>query len=142
MVESILNAQANVPLFAEHAVRELQEASRRPDWETMLQAYARCARITRGEAKRYELKPELLVEPAEKALLLALEAAEGSPGRPGSVNDFLAAFEPLVEPITRFFDDVLVMVDDEELKQSRLALLQRIVALAGGTADLSVMEGF
>jgi glycyl-tRNA synthetase len=142
VVEAVLNAQAQVPLRAARAVRSLQEAKTRPDWDMILQTYARCARITRGEGERHELEAELLEEPAEKALWAALEEAESKARLPGSVEDFLAAFEPLVPPITRFFEDVLVMAEDEALRKSRLALLQRIVALAEGIADFSMLEGF
>lgn len=44
--------------------------------------------------------------------------------------------------INTFFDEVLVMTEDDELRTNRLALLQRIVALADGVADMSKLEGF
>jgi glycyl-tRNA synthetase beta subunit len=34
------------------------------------------------------------------------------------------------------------MADEKELKENRLALLQRVVALAEGIADFSKLEGF
>jgi len=58
------------------------------------------------------------------------------------VHDFFDVFLPLVPMITQFFDDVLVMADERELKENRLALLQRVVALAEGIADFSKLEGF
>jgi len=142
VVEAVLNAQASFPPRAARAVEALQAAKARPDWESMLQAYARCARITRGVQESFDLHAGLLVESAEKDLLAALERAEGKDREPGSVEGFLSTFEPLVAPITRFFEDVLVMAEDEQLRRSRLALLQRIVALADGVADFSVVEGF
>jgi glycyl-tRNA synthetase len=142
VVEAILNAQANWPLRVAGAARELQQAKSRPDWGTILQTYARCARITRGEPERYDLQADRLVEPAEEALFVALGAAESNSVSDGSVRDFLSRFEPLIEPITRFFDEVLVMAEEKELRENRLALLQRIVSLTDGVADLSVMEGF
>jgi len=48
----------------------------------------------------------------------------------------------LVDPINNFFDKVLVMTEDLELRNSRLALLQRIAALLEPYADLSKLEGF
>ena len=48
----------------------------------------------------------------------------------------------LRDPINRFFEDVLIMVDDPDLKQSRLALAQHIAALPDGIVDLSQFEGF
>ncbi len=44
--------------------------------------------------------------------------------------------------INTFFDEVLVMVEAPELRNNRLALLQRIVKMAQGVADLSKLEGF
>jgi glycyl-tRNA synthetase len=142
VVEAVLNAQAKIPMRAAGAVQELQQAKSRQDWESILQTYARCARITRGEPEGYDLEADRLVEPAEEALFVALGAAESSAASDGSVRDFLSIFQPLIEPITRFFDEVLVMAEEKELRENRLALLQRIVSLADGVADLSVMEGF
>jgi glycyl-tRNA synthetase beta subunit len=58
------------------------------------------------------------------------------------VDDFLNAFLPMTPAITRFFDAVLVMAEDQRLRRNRLGLLQRIAALAGGVADLSKLDGF
>ena len=48
----------------------------------------------------------------------------------------------MMPAINRFFDEVLVMADDERLRQNRLGLLQRIAGLAEGVADMSKLEGF
>lgn len=58
------------------------------------------------------------------------------------MDDFLSAFEPMIPTINLFFDEVLVMTEDEEIRNNRLGLLQRIAALAHGTVDLSKLEGF
>lgn len=108
----------------------------------MLQAYARCARILRGQDQIPAMKPKLISEPAEKELYGALQKAEERPRAPGSVDDFMRAFEPMIGSITRFFDEVLVMDEDSAVRLNRLGLLQRIVALADGVADLSRLEGF
>jgi glycyl-tRNA synthetase beta subunit len=59
-----------------------------------------------------------------------------------SIDQLFTAFEPMVEPITAFFDDVLVMAEDEALRENRLALLQHIAALTEGIVDLTRVEGF
>jgi glycyl-tRNA synthetase beta subunit len=142
VVEAVLAAQGWDPAGAEAAIPVLESAATRPDWPATLQAYARCVRITRSHARREQLDPARLVEPAEHELHTVLLQAEGRPRRAGSVEDFLAALQPLVPAITRFFEDVLVMAEDPVLQANRLALLQRIAALAGGVADLSRLEGF
>jgi glycyl-tRNA synthetase beta subunit len=58
------------------------------------------------------------------------------------VDDFLEAFLPMIPVINRFFDEVLVMAEDEAVRKNRLALLQRLSALADGVAEMSRLEGF
>jgi glycyl-tRNA synthetase len=142
VIEAVLAAQGHNPANAARAVRSLGEWVAREDWHTTLPAYARCVRITRSEGEIYQVNPEAFQEDAERMLYAALAEAEGEKRKPGSVDDFLNAFTPLIPPINRFFDDVLVMDEDLNLRHNRLALLQRIAALADGVADLSALEGF
>jgi glycyl-tRNA synthetase len=114
----------------------------RSDWDKILPAYSRCVRITRDLTSRYEVKQDSLIEPAEAELFTVLNAAEESARAAGSVDGFLEAFMPLIPPINRFFDTVLVMDEDPRLRENRLGLLQRIASLAEGVADLSRLEGF
>ena len=141
-VEAVLTAQGQDPAGADAALEELRPYRQRKDWDEILQAYARCVRITRGEAAIYPLEPTNLMEPAEKGLYEQLEKAEKTSREPGSVGDFFETFIPLIPSITTFFDEVLVMAEDDELRRNRLGLLQRIVALADGVLDLSKLEGF
>ncbi len=142
IVDAVLVEQGHDPAAAGQAVGELEAWVRRPDWAQTLQAYARCVRITRDQLQIYPLDPASLVEPAEEALYAALQTAEARARRPGSVDDFLAAVQPMIPAITRFFNEVLVMSDEAALRENRLGLLQRLAALAAGVADLSKLEGF
>jgi glycyl-tRNA synthetase len=142
VVAAVLAAQGHNPAAAARAVRELAQWVNRPDWSTILPAYARCVRITRDQRERYAIDPERFVEPAEKHLLSALLQAEVTSRRPGSVEDFFKVFLPMIPVINRFFEEVLVMAEDPTLRANRLGLLQRIVALADGVADFSKLEGF
>jgi glycyl-tRNA synthetase len=58
------------------------------------------------------------------------------------IDELFTVMLPLVEPINTFFDDVLVMHEDRELRENRLALLQRIAKLPRGIVDLSKVMGF
>ena len=104
--------------------------------------YSRCVRITRDQKEQFKVDPKALVEDAEKELFKALEKAEAIKRAPGSVDDFLNAFLPMIPAVKKFFDDVLVMDEDKKLQHNRLGLLQRISALADGVADMSRLEGF
>jgi len=142
VVDAVLAAQGSNPARAARAVRQLAGWVNRSDWNTILPAYARCVRITRDQLERFSVEPAALVEPAEADLYTALQAAEAIIRLPGSVDDLLNTFLPMIPVINRFFDVVLVMTEDARLRNNRLGLLQRISALADGIADLSKLEGF
>ncbi len=147
VVEAVIGAQAHAPTQAYRFAGQLTAWTAREDWPPILDAYARCARITRGQAQSFTLKPKALAEPVEKALYKAYQAAAAAVGDGVDVDTFLAAFEPLVPAISAFFapaeeGGVLVMHPEQAVRENRLALLQRIVALAEGIVDLSQLEGF
>ena len=57
-------------------------------------------------------------------------------------SDYAAALEALAslkKPVDEFFDTVLVMDEDDDLRRNRLALLARLKALFDDIADLSVL---
>jgi glycyl-tRNA synthetase len=141
-VEAVLAEQAHDPTGAATAVAQLDAWRQRKDWPLLLQAYARCVRITRDLAERYAVNPKLLSEPAEIELHKAVLALESVAADTGSIDAFLQKVETLLPAITTFFDDVLVMVEDAPVRENRLGLLQRITHLADGVADLSHLEGF
>ncbi len=142
VVEAVLAEQAHHPAAAAEAAAVLQAWVTRPEWREILQAYARCARIVRDQPWVERVDPSRLVEPAEKALYQAWQKAAAQDRPPGSVEAFVQAFRPLVPVINAFFDGVLVMAEEPGLRANRLGLLQRVVALARGVADLSRLEGF
>ncbi len=142
VVDAVLAAQKGNPARAVRAVKELTEWVGRPDWNSILPAYARCVRITRDLKRRYPVNPQEFAEPAERDLYHALSAAESARRSPGSAGDLLKAFFPMIPPINRFFNEVLVMAEEARLRENRLGLLQSIAALAEGVADMSKLEGF
>jgi glycyl-tRNA synthetase len=142
VVDAVLAAQGSNPARASQGVKELMAWTARPDWTTILPAYARCVRITRDLQDSLALNAGELQETAERELFQVLRKAEETRRAVGSVDDFLKAFEPMIPAVNRFFDTVLVMAEDSRQRQNRLALLQRIVLLADGAADLSRLEGF
>lgn len=137
VVDAVVSAVGDDPARAKALVRQLDAAVRLPDWPTILPAYARCARIVRGQPVAAQ-SPVHDPEPAAQALAAAVEALPAAADVPGLVANLRA----LVAPINAFFDDVMVMTEDEALRHARLALLQRIVEQAKDIADLSKLEGF
>ena len=142
VVDAVLASQSANPAGALRAVKELREWVARPDWSTILPAYARCVRITRDQTERFEIRPAVFSDPAEVDLYQALADVETTPRKSGSVNDLLETFLPMIPKIDRYFNAVLVMAEDPAVRSNRLGLLQRLSALADGVADFSKLEGF
>ena len=142
VVDAVLARQGGDPARAVRAIRQLSTWVQRPDWSTILPGYARCVRITRDQTVTFALNPQACREPAEKELLAALQTAEQTPRTSGNVDDFLQAFLPMLPAVNKFFESIMVMTEDQTLRENRLGLLQRIAALADGVADLGRLEGF
>ena len=138
VVDAVLAEQSADPAASARAVKQLQAWTERADWSSILDGYARCVRITRNEAEKFEVSERLLVEEAEKGLY---EAVGGLPPAP-DVASFLRNVETLIPSITLFFDRILVMAEDRKVKENRLGLLQKIAGLSSGIADLGKLEGF
>jgi glycyl-tRNA synthetase len=142
VIAAVLAEQGHNPARAMQGVSELAQWLQREDWPLILDNYARCVRITRTEARTYSVDPALFETGVERDLYAACQSAAAQVGDQGGVDDFLAAFEPIVPVIQRFFEEVLVMAEDRAVRENRLGLLQAITALARGRADLSRMAGF
>jgi glycyl-tRNA synthetase beta subunit len=144
VVDAVITAQGFNPARTNQSVKQLSVWVERPDWHFILPTYARCVRITRDFTQRFDLDPQAVVEKAEESLYAALLGAEKSLhlSQIYSADSFLTAFLPMIPAVNCFFEEVLVMAEDARLRQNRLALLQRIVALGNGIADMSKLEGF
>jgi glycyl-tRNA synthetase beta chain len=79
---------------------------------------------------------------AETALADALASAEADSAPLIAGRDYVGLLKRLAalrEPVDRFFDDVMVMVDDAPTKANRLALLARLRGLFLRVADISLL---
>lgn len=143
VVQAVLAEQGDNPWPALLAAKDLEAAVAQPGWQDVLNAYARCVRIVRPVGERYTIRPEVFSEPEEKALYTAYQQARASLTPSSPMAAVIAAIqEILVGPINSFFDKVLVMAEDERVRQNRLALLQDIRDLTAGYADFSHLQGF
>ena len=136
-IEAALDASTERPLHQSIEVARLLSAfSESETGQAVAAANKRIANILKkAEAVTTTLHPALFTEAAEKSLFTALEIAEAS--LPEAPEEMLAALALLREPVDRFFDDVMVMADDEAVRNNRLALLARLRSLFLRLADIS-----
>jgi len=128
-------------------VKALQAFVTTEDGANLLAGYKRAANILRkeewagtGEAKALSYQ----AEPAESALIAALDAAEGAAATAVKDENFEAAMAALASlrgPIDAFFDSVTVNDVDSAKREARLDLLARIRRAVHRVADFSKIEG-
>jgi glycyl-tRNA synthetase beta chain len=105
-------------------------------------ANKRIANILRkaGDPDGLAVKKKLLQDEAEQSLFNALDNARQKVAPMIGVRAYAEALNTLAdlkEPIDHFFDEVMVMADDDDVKNNRLALLSEIRALFLDVADIS-----
>ena len=92
------------------------------------------------EQEHGEVKEKLLQDDAELALWSALKTTRDSLAPMLEAREYAAALDELATlrgVVDTFFDDVMVMADDEAVKTNRLALLAELRALFLNVADIS-----
>jgi glycyl-tRNA synthetase len=141
IVDAVIAGQGNNQAGVMNAVKELTDWVAKPDWMTILQAFARCVRITRDQKQIYQVNPDKFENQSENDLYAAIEGLEHASPYP-SMQQFLMEFQPVIPVINKFFESVLVMAEDADVKGNRLGMLQRLAALPKPLADLSLLEGF
>lgn len=144
--EAVLAVQPTKPLDfmqrlnAVSAFRALEQA------EALAAGNKRIGNILRknnaeGEAKAID--DSLLQEAAEKALAAKLTDITAVVNPLIAASDYSAVLTNLAamrETVDGFFDEVMVMADDEAIRNNRLALLNQTRALFLGVADISLLQ--
>lgn len=142
VVDAVEAVHGENPAQASRAAEVLSSWVGKADWSTILPAFSRCVRMTRELGQEFTVETYALTEAEEIQLYQAVCQAEESLDQSASLENALVQVEGLVSPINAFFDKVLVMVEDQALRESRLGILQRIAGLMKPYADLSKLEGF
>jgi glycyl-tRNA synthetase beta chain len=123
----------------------LESLKTAPDYDPLAVAFKRAVNIIRkaDNADASKLDETLFEHESESALLGSLKKVESdvesSLGN-GRYDQVLTHIASLRGPIDAFFDGVLVMAENESIRNNRLALLQRIADLFERFADFSKLS--
>jgi glycyl-tRNA synthetase beta chain len=129
------------PHNALRRIEALAQARTSPEFESLAMLFKRVKNITKDfDGALTEDAQSRLVEPAEMALLKELLAR--SPSITAAVTherfgDAIRELGTLRGSVDRFFVDVLVMADDQEIRSARLALLAALRRTILNIADIS-----
>ncbi len=142
LVEAVLAAGFERVPDTVHRLDALRNLSSRGEFAPLMTAFKRAVNISRGQPDAGEAVLQDL-PPVEAGLVEATRRVQEGFQADIAAGNYDAALTRLLElkePIDRFFDEVLVMDPDPEIRARRLAILHRISALFRGVADLSLVS--
>lgn len=134
LVVDATQTAASYDLYAWRARIQALEAF---DYTAVSSVFKRVSNIVSKDSGLKTSLSNHLQEPAEIALTNAIDAVKISEDYPKMLSD-LAEIKPVLD---KFFDDIMVMTDDLELRQARLGLLSEVQNKAAHVADFSKLLG-
>ncbi|MBW2467516.1 MAG: glycine--tRNA ligase subunit beta [Deltaproteobacteria bacterium] len=132
--DDVVDCRAKIEALA--AIRQQQS------FTVLAAAFKRVMNIIKGHTPE-EVKVELLQEGAERNLYEAFAKVKAEIGSFLEEKEYGRALEIILrmkEPVDVFFDEVMVMTEEESLKQNRLNLLSEISGLFLQIGDISKMQ--
>jgi glycyl-tRNA synthetase beta chain len=120
-----------------------------PDFEPLAVGFKRVVNILRksgrsgGSERPAEVNENLFEHESESALFAAYQKAEKKVSdamEKGLFEKALKDIATLREPVDAFFDGVMVLAEDQNVRRNRMALLEHIATLFGKFADFSKLS--
>ena len=143
LIQSILPLSLDMQLKdIKERLDTLQKFKKDKEYNDFLLAIKRVHNII-PEAELPELKTALLIEEPEKMLKENLDSVRyvlTGLLKDKKYSDVINLFASLTGPINHFFDHVLVMDKQEEIKQNRLALLKELGKTVSSFAEFSKLS--
>jgi len=148
IVDSILSAGDTDAIGALKRADALAELRKRPKFDRVYPAFNRVLRILPDQYKRkYQgdvenifisiVDPKLFQDKAENDLYESILQVEEDIKLNSNYSEVLAKLTTLCNPIDVFFDKIMVMAEQESVRNNRLALLDRLASMFYLIADFS-----
>ena len=144
-IQAVQAINPHMPLDFDQRIRAVQTFSDLPQASMLADSNKRVANIlAKSEVSVADTVDEaLLSEPAEQNLYASVKQAQTVVQPLLEQADYTQVLQTLAsldEPLTQFFDNVMVNSEDTALKANRLALLKQVRALFLTVADISELQ--
>ncbi|MCP4073399.1 MAG: glycine--tRNA ligase subunit beta [Hyphomicrobiales bacterium] len=149
LIDAVISHQSDDLLTITHRAEALQNLIDSDEGANLLAGYKRAANILaaeekKGAATKYDVVDQLLREDAELSLNQQLDEVEKQATLALEQEDYSAAMAVMAtmrKPVDVFFDNVMVNDEDENIRNNRFALLNRIRNVTAKVADFSKISG-
>lgn len=143
--QSVFELRPSRPVDFNRRIQAVKRFSELPECDALAAANKRVANILQKQdtAETASIDNDLLQEPAEQQLAASVRSLQAEVEPLFAAGDYTAGLEKLAgirQPVDRFFDEVLVMADDDALRTNRLALLAGLRQLFLQAADISCLH--
>lgn len=138
-IEAVLSADMDDIVSTCEKIRAMETFKTDRNFQPLALAFKRVENITRGFANGV-INPALFCTPEEKNLYESYQAVQAAALNQVLSGDYIEAFRKLASlqmPVNSFFDAVMVMAKEEEIRVNRLSLLKDISDLFHKLADFS-----
>ncbi|MDP4985423.1 glycine--tRNA ligase subunit beta [Pseudoalteromonas tunicata] len=145
IIQAVLARRPSQPLDFDRRVKAVSHFRSLEQAAALAAANKRVANIlAKNDFKAAEqVNENLLVEEAEKELAAQVKRYQAELAPVIAAGDYQSVLEKLAairEPVDTFFDNVMVMAEDEAIKQNRFTLLNELRSLFLQVADISVLQ--
>jgi glycyl-tRNA synthetase beta chain len=140
VTDAVLSISFDDLLDVQGRIDALKKAREWKDFESIVVAFKRAMNILKGSPPKGQINPSLFAESAERNLYQSFLKAKEKIDSLLNKRDYPSALLEMTQmkkPIDEFFDGVMVMVEDEAIRNNRLALLDGIGKLFLRIADFS-----
>ncbi len=148
VVNAVLNTSVDDLYEASQKIEALEKLKRerKSFLSEIVTGFTRANNISKGFSGDGNLREDLLREELEIELYRNLQKVEQEFNQAVARGDYIAAcevFHQFLPVLNQFFDQVLVMCEEKDLRENRLNLMKKVVNLWESLADLSqiVIEG-
>lgn len=141
IIDAVINADFDDIYDSYLKIKELSKWKNRDEFLSLLVSFNRVSNLA-SKAKNSEINPEVFTEKAELELLKAFERVNTEYEccvDSGEYEKALKLMITLKKPIDDFFDNIMVMVEDEDIRNNRLGLLKSIANMMNRIADLGTI---
>jgi glycyl-tRNA synthetase beta chain len=144
LLDAVAERHPNDLLDFDLRLRACQAFRALPESTTLAAANKRIANLLKklDGAPPSTINASLFESDAERTLFSAIEAAQAKTAplfAQQSYVEGLSALASLSAPINQYFDEVMVMAEDQSVRHNRLACLKRVSDLFLNVADVSVL---
>lgn len=138
--EAVVRLGFNNPLDFQQRAQAVRGFLREPDAENLCAAHKRIRNILKESQDHRSPDPALFNEPAETRLYAVSQKLQADVSERVNRAEYGEALHQLAQlqaPVDAFFDEVMVMSEDEAVKANRLALLNALDQICRCVADIS-----